>query len=127
MYADYSYYQGTYLGTQLTENQWLATARESDAWMDRLTFGRLRRGAPVDDAVRMACCAMAEVISRWKQAESGRSPGLSSFNNDGYSESYEAAANRSAQLEADILATADLYIPASHPLRYAGGDSNARL
>lgn len=64
MYADFSYYQGTYLGTQLTEEQWPAAAREADAWLDRLTLGRLQRGAPVDDAVRMAACAMAEVAGR---------------------------------------------------------------
>ena len=50
MYADYAYYQGTYHGVALTEEQWPAAAREADAWIDRLTLGRLRHGAPVDDA-----------------------------------------------------------------------------
>lgn len=127
MYADYAYYQGTYLGDLLTETQWPAAARQADAWLDRLTFGRLHRGAPADDAVRMACCAMAEVISRWQQAEADRTPGLASFNNDGYSESYTTGADRAALREADILAAADLYLPRSHPLRYAGGDCHARL
>lgn len=127
MYADFAYYQGAYLGARLTEAQWSAAARQADAWLDRLTFGRLRRGAPVDDAVRMACCAMAEVISRWQQAEADRTPGLASFNNDGYSESYAAGTDQAAQREADILAAADLYLPRSHPLRYAGGDCHARL
>ena len=68
MYADFSYYQGTYLGTQLTEEQWPAAAREADAWLDRLTLDRLRHGAPVDDAVRMAACAMAEVAGRYQTA-----------------------------------------------------------
>lgn len=127
MYADFAYYQGAYLGARLTEAQWPAAARQADAWLDRLTFGRLRRGAPVDDAVRMACCAMAEVISRWQQAEADRTPGLAGFNNDGYSESYAAGTDQAAQREADILAAADLYLPRSHPLRYAGGDAHARL
>lgn len=127
MYADFAYYQGAYLGARLTEAQWPAAARQADAWLDRLTFGRLRRGAPVDDAVRMACCAMAEVISRWQQAEADRTPGLASFNNDGYSESYAAGTDQAAQREADILAAADLYLPRSHPLRYAGGDCHAGL
>lgn len=127
MYADFAYYQGAYLGARLTEAQWPAAARQADAWLDRLTFGRLRRGAPVDDAVRMACCAMADVISRWQQAEAGRTPGLAAFNNDGYSESYAAGTDQAAQREADILAAADLYLPRSHPLRYAGGDAHARL
>lgn len=127
MYADFAYYQGTYLGAQLTESQWLAAARQADAWLDRLTFGRLQCGAPADDAVRMACCAMAEVISRWQQADAERTPGLASFNNDGYSESYANGTDHAAQREADILAAADLYLPRSHPLRYAGGDCYAGL
>lgn len=100
---------------------------EADAWLDRLTFGRLQRGAPVDDSVRMACCAVAEVSYRWLQVESERSPGLASFNNDGYSESYATGADSAALREADILAAADLYLPRSHPLRYAGGDCYAGL
>lgn len=127
MYADYSFYQGTYLGSLLTEDQWVTAAREADAWLDRLTFGRLQRGAPVDDSVRMACCAVAEVSYRWLQVESERSPGLASFNNDGYSESYATGADSAALREADILAAADLYLPRSHPLRYAGGDCYAGL
>lgn len=127
MYADYAYYQGTYFGSLLTEEQWLAAAREADAWLDRLTFGRLQRGAPVDDAVRMACCAVAEASYRWQQAETERAPGLASFNNDGYSESYTTGTDSAAQRDADILAAADLYLPRSHPLRYAGGDRHVGL
>lgn len=127
MYADYSFYQGTYLGSLLTENQWVTASREADAWLDRLTFGRLQRGAPADDAVRMACCAVAEASYRWHQAETERVPGMTSFSNDGYSESYTTGTDSAAQQEADILAAADLYLPRSHPLRYAGGDCYAGL
>lgn len=127
MYADYTYYQGTYYGSLLTEEQWPAAAREADAWVDRLTFGRLRKGAPVDDAVRMACCAAAEACFRWQQADAERPLGLASFNNDGYSESYITGADHISQRQSDILAAVGLYLPQSHPLRYAGGDCCARL
>lgn len=121
MYADYSYYQGTYLGTQLTEEQWPAAAREADAWLDRLTLDRLRRGAQVDDAVRLAACAMAEVASRYQNAIAERSPGLTSATNDGYSESYAGTvADLVAQERTEMQAAADLYLPRSHPLRYRG-------
>ena len=121
MYADFSYYQGTYLGTQLTEEQWPAAAREADAWLDRLTLDRLRQGAQVDDAVRMAACAMAEVGGRYKAAIADRTPGLSSTANDGYSESYAGtAADLAAQERTELLAAADLYLPRTHPLRYRG-------
>lgn len=121
MYADFSYYQGAYLGTQLTEEQWPAAAREADAWLDRLTFDRLRQGASVDDAVRMAACAMAEVAGRYQTAASERTPGLSNATNDGYSESYAGTvADLEAQKQTELLAAADLYLPRTNPLRYRG-------
>ena len=121
MYADYAYYQGTYHGTALTEEQWPAAAREADAWIDRLTLGRLHHGAPVDDAVRNACCAMAEVAGRYQTAAAERTPGLASATNDGYSESYAGtAADLAAQEQAELQAAADLYLPRTHPLRYRG-------
>lgn len=128
MYADYAYYQGTYCGSLLTEEQWPAASRAADAYIDRITFDRLRHGVPVDDAVRMAACAAAEVTGRYQTAQAGRKPGLAGFNNDGYSESYAGtAADLAAQEQAELQAAADLYLPRSHPLRYAGGDRHAGL
>ena len=128
MYADYAYYQGTYCGSLLTEEQWPAASRAADAYIDRITFDRLRHGVPVDDAVRMAACAAAEVADRLQTAQAGRKPGLAGFNNDGYSESYAGtAADLAAQEQSEIGAAVDLYFPRSHPLRYAGGDCHAGL
>lgn len=128
MYADYAYYQGTYCGSLLTEEQWPAASRAADAYIDRITFDRLQRGAPVDDAVRMAACALAEVAVRYQAAQAERKPGLAGFNNDGYSENYAGtAADLTAQEQAEMGAAADLYLPRSHPLRYAGGDCHAGL
>ena len=128
MYADYAYYQGTYCGSLLTEEQWPAASRAADAYIDRITFDRLRHGVPVDDAVRMAACAAAEVADRYQTAQAGRKPGLAGFNNDGYSESYSSTtADWAAQEQSEIGAAVDLYFPRSHPLRYAGGDCHAGL
>ena len=128
MYADYAYYQGTYCGSLLTEEQWPAASRAADAYIDRITFDRLRHGVPVDDAVRMAACAAAEVADRYQTAQAGRKPGLAGFNNDGYNESYAGtAADLAAQEQSEIGAAVDLYFPRSHPLRYAGGDCHAGL
>lgn len=121
MYADYAYYQGTYCGSLLTEEQWPAASRAADAYIDRITFDRLQRGAPVDDAVRMAACALAEVAGRYQTAAAERTPGLASATNDGYSESYAGtAADLAAQEQAELQAAADLYLPRTHPLRYRG-------
>ena len=47
MYAPYSYYYEAYHGSQLTPDQWPAAALEAEAYIDLLTFGRLKNGAPV--------------------------------------------------------------------------------
>ena len=128
MYADYAYYTGTYCGTLIQEAQWPAAARAADAYLDLVTFGRLLHGWPVDDDVRMAACAAAEVASRYQAAQAGRTPGLTGFTNDGYSETYAGdAADLAAGQKAEMAAAVDLYLPSSHPLRYAGGDGCAGL
>ena len=59
MYADFTDYQGTYCGTLITtQGQWMPAVREACAYLDSITFGRLKCGAPVDDAVKLAACAL---------------------------------------------------------------------
>lgn len=120
MYAPYSYYYEVYHGSQLTPDQWPAAAREAEAYIDLLTYQRLKNGAPVTDEVQMAVCAVAEVVGRCRAARASRADGLKSVSNDGYSESYADDAATSAQFSEDKLAAADLYLPRSSPLRYAG-------
>lgn len=128
MYADYAYYTGTYCGTLIQEAQWPAASRTADAYLDLATFGRLQRGWPVDDDVRMAICAAAEAACRYQEAQAGGVPGLAGFNNDGYSETYTGTtADLASQQQAEMAAAVDLYLPRSHPLRYAGGDHYAGL
>lgn len=128
MYADYAYYTGTYCGTLIPEAQWPAASRAADAYLDLTTFGRLKRGWPVDDDIRMAACAAAEAASRYQEAQVEGIPGLAGFNNDGYSETYTGTtADLAGQQQAEMAAAVDLYLPRSHPLRYAGGDCYARL
>ena len=49
--------RGPTVGPLSQKNSGAAASRAADAYIDRITFGRLQRGAPVDDAVRMAACA----------------------------------------------------------------------
>ena len=49
MYADFTDYQGTYCGTLITtQGQWMPAVREACAYLDSITFGRLKCGAPVE-------------------------------------------------------------------------------
>lgn len=128
MYADFTFYQSTYGGSLIEEGQWTNAAVQAQAVIDRLTFDRLKRGAEADDNVRLAFCAAAEVAQRYRLAKNKRRPGLSGFTNDGYSESYTGtAAELAAQQQAEMETAADLFLPRSHPLRYAGGDGCAGL
>lgn len=119
VYADYDFYTAVYGGKTISADDWPALAMRASAYIDTLTFGRLAAGVPVDDAVRLAVCAVAETEQRWAQAEA-RPAGLASASNDGYSETYANADRLAAQRGADRLAAMDLYLPRSHPLRYAG-------
>ena len=97
--------------------------KEACAYLDSITFGRLKCGAPVDDTVKLAACALADVAARYQAAKADERsrPGLASFNTDGYSETLNTAV-LTAQYTADMQAAADIYLPRSHPLRYAGRD-----
>lgn len=93
MYADFTDYQGTYCGTLITtQGQWMPAVREACAYLDSITFGRLKCGAPVDDTVKLAACALADVAARYQAAKADERsrPGLASFNTDGYSETLNA-------------------------------------
>ena len=124
-YADYLFYQESFGGTVLDAAQFNAVAVWASAYVDAVTWGRLRRGWPVTDAVRMACCAVAEVMVRYleaRQAEASRGLGLLSADNDGYKETYASGSALAEQADAEQKAAVDLYIPPGDPLRYAGGD-----
>lgn len=121
MYADYAYYAGVYGGTAVPEDAWPRVSAQADAYIDRLTFGRLHHGWPVTDAVKMACCAVADVVQALPAASiQAVAGGVKSFNNDGYSETYGTAAEIAAGRDAALADAAGIYLPASDPLRYAG-------
>ena len=42
---------------------------EACAYLDSITFGRLKCGAPVDNAVKLAACALADVAARYQAAK----------------------------------------------------------
>ena len=122
MYATYEYYQSTYGGIAIPEDQWPAFARQADAYIDQATFGRLRRGWAVTDQVQNACCALADVAyNQYQVAEKFRSKrGLQSESVGKQSVSYQSQADMDAafrQERADVL---NLYLPSWSPLRYAG-------
>lgn len=126
MYTRYEDYLLLYKGSALTREQWPAAQRAAEAYVDRLTYGRLNAGEPVTDAVRMAVCAVAEVYGARTSAQAAGSAGVKSVSTDGYSEAYEDRATLNAAFDAECRAAADLYLPPADPLRYAGATVRRR-
>lgn len=121
IYADYEFYTATYGGNQVQEADWTRTAREASAYIDQLTFGRLT-GHPerVTEEVQMAVCAAAEVAERYHAALTQSAAGIASESVGGQSVTYRSSTELEAGKQSEIQQAASLYLPLSHPLRYAG-------
>lgn len=125
LYADYDYYQGTYHGALISAADWPLREREASAFIDRITFGRLRHGWEVTADVQNAVCTVAEKLQLLDtqtaaQAQAASAAGIASENTDGYSVSYKSPAEAQQARNAALLDAASLWLPADEPLRYAG-------
>lgn len=58
-YADYEYYKDTYLGNSITEEDFPRLSLRASSFLDYYTQGRAAKNADLD-ALKMACCAVAE-------------------------------------------------------------------
>lgn len=58
-YADYEYYKDTYLGTAIKEADFPRLALRASSFLDYYTQGRAAQNQNLD-ALKMACCALAE-------------------------------------------------------------------
>lgn len=58
-YADYEYYTTTYLGTAIKEDDFPRLALRASSFLDYYTQGRAAKNSDLD-ALKMACCAVAE-------------------------------------------------------------------
>ena len=117
-------YTGTYQGEDIPEADWRRISARADAFVDRLTYGRLHHGWEVTEAVKMACCAVAEALHAQQAAQAqgakAAAAGIKSENSDGYSVSYGAHTDMQAAMEAQMLEAAGVYLPPHSPIRYAG-------
>ncbi len=84
-YVDYTYYTDTYCGTTITdEDTFPRYARQAQALIDAITFGRIQRITEIPEEVMDAVCAAAEVAY-----EAGQKSGIIKAENiDAYSVTY---------------------------------------
>ena len=121
IYAEYEFYITTYGGNQIQEADWTKTAREASAFIDQLTFGRLKNHPErVTEEVQMAVCAAAEVVGRYQTALTQHAAGIASESVGGQSVTYRNSTELVTGKQTEIGQAASLYLPLSHPLRYAG-------
>ena len=59
IYADFSYYTNNYLGTLLDESVYEYAGAKASAFLDYYTMGRAKDNTE-SEALKMACCAVAE-------------------------------------------------------------------
>lgn len=121
IYADYSYYKDDFQGNRIAEADWPACAREASAYIDCITYGRLK-GHPerITDDVKMAVCGVAEAIYSQISITSSHAPGISSESVGGQSVSYLSPADEQEAKAKDMRDAVNLYLPPGNPLRYAG-------
>lgn len=60
MYATYTFYTETYLGSALTEQEFARAATRADAFINYYTMGKAKDYPDTDNALAMCCCALAE-------------------------------------------------------------------
>lgn len=94
-YVDYKYYAEAFLGTAIPEPSFPALEKKAEAFLHRITFGRVKRLPEIPKEVKDAICAMAEYNF---QADK-KTPGVKSENIDGYSVSYGDSTETSRNTE----------------------------
>lgn len=62
-YVDWDFYVGEYLGEIVEEEAFARLAERASRALDMLTFGRIDRTYAECGAVKMACCAVCDVLA----------------------------------------------------------------
>lgn len=101
MYADFYFYTTVYGGTLISAEAFPALERQAALHVDLLTFNRLHQGWTVTESVKMAVCAVADVIKTNAKVQEKllSAMGLKSENNDGYSVTFQDSANIKAAMQ----------------------------
>lgn len=68
----------------------------------------------------MAVCAAADVVGRYGAAAVSSAPGIASESVGGQSVTYRSNSEQASGKGVEINQAVSLYLPLSHPLRYAG-------
>ena len=93
-YADFEYYANTYLGTAIEYNDFSRLSLRASAFLDYYTQGRAAKNAELD-ALKMACCAVAE---QYQSIDLARQAALNALKNS-------TNAGAAGELQSQIVGT----------------------
>lgn len=104
--VDYDFYTNTFKGTVIPESAFDRKSVESEAFINKITFGRIHKyDLRPDDlkAVKLSICAAAEAVYNLDKHRD-----IKSENNDGYSVTYADSGESSRRLR--MIEAADIYL-----------------
>lgn len=128
MYADYSYYISEYMGDLIPPGvDFNRCAAQASRYIDYYTMGKAAKSKDVD-AVKMACCAIAEQYytinnaqkAAVKAAESGGVGEIQSESVGSYSRTYRSNGDVASSARSSLAQIAKQYL-AGTGLLYRGG------
>lgn len=113
-YADFTYYEDTFLGTTIAESDFPRLALRASAQIDRVTFNRAAPIITADtdtdtiDAIKMATCEIAETLQTIESADGADV--ITSESQGRYSVSYGSGSSRMLTNQQKIQAAARLWL-----------------
>lgn len=111
MYATYSFYVDEYYGNVISSDDWNRYATRASDYIDYITGGKAKTYDDVNDAVKKACCAVADKMAVSDSISSSMSvAGLASETVGSHSVSYRSEAEIQASATAAQLSAAQMYL-----------------
>lgn len=100
--VSFEFYQEVYHGSIADDKNFDNAELESEAFIDMITFGRIRRMEEIPDCVKFAICSVTDAMVKFSES---RKNNVASESNDGYSVTYasgvtDADCNREMQSRA---------------------------
>ena len=107
-YADFTYYEDTFLGTTIAEADFPRLALRASAVIDQITFGRAATDTENTNAIKNAMCAVAEEIQN--QEAAGGVDGITSESQGRYSVAYNANSSKTKSNQSKLEAAAKVWL-----------------
>lgn len=121
MYADYTYYTTTYLGSALTEEEFARAATRAGSFLDYFTRGKSK--TYTGDELKMCCCALAEQYQIIENAQTQSMSGgeLQSQTVGAWSKTYKSGTETAAAARETLAGIAMQYLGHTGLLYRGGG------